>query len=96
MSNSGRCELKGPGSRQTVVGLEPGASSSFILPAMHSLGQLRQLLLEVDTSGKQVGDRARLRQLDSDTLTVQSCLKCSMHSIHGSSMHDVCRSMRVA
>jgi hypothetical protein len=34
--------------------MELGVSSSFTLPAMHSLGQLRQLLLEVDTSGKQV------------------------------------------
>jgi hypothetical protein len=54
MSNSGRCELKAPGSGHSRVALEAGSSSSFMLPTMQSLGQLRQLRLEVDTSSNQV------------------------------------------
>jgi hypothetical protein len=89
VSNIGRYELKRTGSGQSVVSLEAGASSSFILPAMHSLGQLRQLLLEVDTSGKQVGGRAPLQHLVSSTFTAQSCMKCSMQFDHKCVMQDV-------
>lgn len=80
MSCSGRCELKGSGSAQSVVALEPGASSSFVLPAMHSLGQLRQLLLEVDTSGKQVGGKVHLQQHVLVICTLHPCRKHSMQT----------------
>lgn len=56
MASSGRCELKVAGSEDGQVTLVTGGSCSFNLPSMHSLGQLRQLLLEVDTSSaSQVG-----------------------------------------
>lgn len=56
MCSSGRCELKGAGSAElSGLVLEPGSRCSFTLPAMHPLGQLRQLLLEVNTSNNQVG-----------------------------------------
>lgn len=56
MASSGRCELKVAGSEDSRVTLVAGSSCSFTLPSMHSLGQLRQLLLEVDTStASQVG-----------------------------------------
>jgi hypothetical protein len=53
MTNSGRCELSAGGEKSRTV-LEPGRSCSFVLPSMRGLGQLRQLLLEVDTSGMDV------------------------------------------
>jgi hypothetical protein len=53
MTNSGRCELSAGGEKTRTV-LEPGRSCSFVLPSMQGLGQLRQLLLEVDTAGMDV------------------------------------------
>lgn len=57
MASTGRLELKAAGGGQGAQLLEPGGSSSFVLQAVRSLGQLRQLLLEVEPSGqdKQVG-----------------------------------------
>jgi hypothetical protein len=57
MASSGRCELTVAGSEGSRVTLVAGGSCSFTLPSMHSLGQLRQLLLEVDTS--QVGAKSQ-------------------------------------
>lgn len=56
MASSGRCELTVAGSQDSRVTLVAGSNCSFTLPSMHSLGQLRQLLLEVDTlTASQVG-----------------------------------------
>lgn len=59
MLDSGRCELSkatvgGADGGATAITLEAGSRRSFTLPHMRNLGQLRQLLLEVDASSQQV------------------------------------------
>jgi len=53
LASSGPCKLQS--SEHSVIDLQPGSSHSFTLPAMHSLGQLQQLLLEIDSSTNKVG-----------------------------------------
>lgn len=57
MASSGRQELQPSSQPLGKVAWMPGSACSFMLPAMHRLGQLRQLLLEVnmgDGGSKQV------------------------------------------
>lgn len=77
MANSGRCELKAPGSSQSRVALAVGSSCSFVLPTMQSLGQLRQLRLEFDVSGNQAGKSLTMADCSLPRRSVQrSCHWC--------------------